>query len=147
LELRSFVVSKRIAFLLFVLSLNVYSCAQKGAVEHGWTDKNDTQMYSAYLLQHAYNEQGYWGAKAEIRQAETKRVFVVEPERIYHVERFDIFALSDRPEEAMTNSPKAGDVYSPRSPSDRALRFYRQLQSLGELTQPSGFGILLDVGY
>jgi hypothetical protein len=37
----------------------------------------------------------------------------VEPGRIYHVKRFDVFGLSDLPEEAMTDSPKAGDVYSP----------------------------------
>lgn len=65
------------------------------------------------MLQVAYNEQGYWGAKVEIRQAGTKRVFVVQPGRIYHVERFDVSVLSDLPDEAMTDSPKAGDVYSP----------------------------------
>jgi hypothetical protein len=66
-ELRSFVMSERIAFLLFVLFLSVYSCAQEGTVEHGWTDKNNTEMYAAYMLQNAYNEQGYGGAEVEIR--------------------------------------------------------------------------------
>jgi hypothetical protein len=65
--------SQRIAFLLFALSLSVYSCAEEGAVEHGWTDKNSAEMYAAYRLQHSYNEQGYWGAKVEIRQSGTKR--------------------------------------------------------------------------
>jgi hypothetical protein len=88
-------------------------CAQEGTVEHGWTDKNNTEMYAAYMLRGAYYEQGYLGAKVEIRQAGTKRVFVVQPGRIYHVERFDVSGLSDLPEEAMTDSPKAGDVYSP----------------------------------
>jgi hypothetical protein len=105
--------SKRIAFLLFVLSLSVYSCAQEGAVEHGWTDKNNTEMYAAYMLQHSYNEQGYWGARVETRQSGTKQVFVVEPGRIYHVERFDVSGLSGLPEDTMKDSPKAGDVYSP----------------------------------
>jgi hypothetical protein len=104
---------ERIAFLLIVLSLSVYACAQEGTVEHGWTDKNNAEMYAAYMLQNAYNEQGYWGARVEIRQAGTKRVFVVQPGRIYHVERFDVSELSDLPEEAMTDSPKTGDVYSP----------------------------------
>jgi hypothetical protein len=104
---------ERIAFLLIVLSLCVYVCAQEGTVEHGWTDKNNTEMYAAYMLQNAYYEQGYWESKVEIRQAGTKRVFVVQPGRIYHVERFDVSGLSDLPEEAMTDSPKAGDVYSP----------------------------------
>jgi hypothetical protein len=103
----------RIAFLLIVLSLSVCACAQEGNVEHGWTDKNNTEMYAAYMLQVAYNEQGYWGAKVEVRQAGTKRVFVVQPGRIYHVDRFHVSGLSDLPEEAMTDSPKAGDVYSP----------------------------------
>ena len=103
----------RIAFLLIVLFLSVYACAQEGTVEHGWTDKNNTEMYAAYMLQGAYYEQGYLGAKVEIRQAGTKRVFVVQPGRIYHVGRFDLSGLGDLPEEAMTDSPKAGDVYSP----------------------------------
>ena len=80
--------SQRIGFLLIVLSLSVYSCAQQGSVEHGWTDKNNPEMYAAYMLRNAYYEQGYWEAKVEIRQTGTKRVFVVEPGRIYHVKRF-----------------------------------------------------------
>jgi len=104
---------ERIVLLFTVLSLSVYACAQEGTVEHGWTGKNNAEMYAAYMLQVAYNEQGYWGAKVEIRQAGTQRVFVVQPGRIYHVERFDVSVLSDLPEEAMTDSPKAGDVYSP----------------------------------
>jgi outer membrane protein assembly factor BamA len=105
--------SGRIAFLLFTLSLSVYSCAQEGADERGWTDKNNTEMYAAYMLQHSYNEQGYWGAKVETRQSGTKRVFVVEPGRIYHVKHFDVSGLSGLPEDAMKDSPRAGDLYSP----------------------------------
>ena len=111
--IEEFVMRERIAFLLIVLSLSVCAFAQEGTVEHGWTDKNNTQMYAAYLLQHAYYEQGYWESKVEIRQAGTKRIFVVQPGRIYHVERFDVSMLSDLPQESMTDSPKAGDVYSP----------------------------------
>lgn len=104
---------EQMVFLLIVLSLSLYACAQEGNVEHGWTDKNNTEMYAAYMLQVAYNEQGYWGAKVEVRQAGTKRVFVVQSGRIYHVGRFDVSKLNDLPERAMTDSPKAGDVYSP----------------------------------
>jgi hypothetical protein len=43
----------RIALLLIVLSVSVYACAQEGTVEHGWTDKNNTEMYAAYMLQNA----------------------------------------------------------------------------------------------
>jgi hypothetical protein len=80
-------------------------CAQEVTVERGWTDKNNTEMYAAYMLQNAYSEQGYWEAKVEIRQVGTKRVFVVEPGRIYQVKRFDVAGLSDLPAEAMTDSP------------------------------------------
>ena len=104
---------ERISLLLIVLPLSVYVCAQEGTIEHGWTDKNNTEMYAAYLLQHAYYEHGYWESKVEIRQAGAKRIFVVQPGRIYRVERFDVSGLSDLPEAAMTDSPKAGDLYSP----------------------------------
>lgn len=104
---------ERIAFLLIVLSSSACAFAQEGTVERGWTDKNNTEMYAAYMLQNAYYEQGYWGAKVEVRQAGTKRVFAVEPGPIYHVGRFDVSRLSDLPEEATAESPKPGDVYSP----------------------------------
>jgi hypothetical protein len=118
-------------WFLLVLSLPLLAqqehqlCAQQGTVEHGWTDKNNSEMYAAYMLQVAYNGQGYWGAKVEIRQAGTKRVFVVQPGRIYHVERFHVSGLSDLPEEAMTDSPKAGDVCSP----DRVREWIATLKS------------------
>jgi hypothetical protein len=38
---------------------------------------------------------------------------VVQPGRINHLKRFDVSGLSDLSAEAMTDSPKAGDVYSP----------------------------------
>jgi hypothetical protein len=106
-------------WFLLVLSLPLFAqqehqlSAQEGTVEHGWTDKNNTEMYAAYMLRNAYYGQGYWGAKVEIRQAGTERVFVVEPGRIYHVARFNVSGLGDLPDGAMTDSPKAGDVYSP----------------------------------
>ena len=34
-EIEEFVMRERIAFLLIVLSLSVYACAQEGTVEHG----------------------------------------------------------------------------------------------------------------
>jgi hypothetical protein len=76
-EIEEFVMRERIAFLLIVLSLSVYACAQEGTVEHGWTDKNNTEMYAAYMLQNTYGEQGYCETKVEIKQAGTKRVFLV----------------------------------------------------------------------
>jgi hypothetical protein len=43
-EIEEFVMRERIEFLLIVLSLSLYACAQEGTVEHGWTDKNNTEM-------------------------------------------------------------------------------------------------------
>jgi hypothetical protein len=53
------VMRERITSLLIVLSLSVYMCAQEGTVEHGWTDKNNAEMYADYMLRIAYYEQGY----------------------------------------------------------------------------------------
>jgi hypothetical protein len=50
-------------------------------------------MYAAYMLQNAYHGQGYGETKVEIKQAGTKRVFLGQPERIYHVERFYVGSL------------------------------------------------------
>jgi hypothetical protein len=55
---------QRIASLIIVLSLGAYACAQEGTLEHGWTDKNNTEMYAAYMLQVAYNEQGIGGQRS-----------------------------------------------------------------------------------
>ncbi len=130
--------SQRIGFLLIVLSLSVYSCAQEGTVEHGWTDKNNAEMYAAYMLRNVYYEQGYWEAKVEIRQTGTKRVFVVEPGRIYHVKRFDVSGLNGLPEEAMADSPKAGDVYSP----DRVNEWIAAVEK--RYVQRANWGVRLD---
>jgi hypothetical protein len=43
-----------------------------------------------------------------IRQSGNKRVFVVQPALIYHIERSDVSGVRDLPEEAMTDSPKTG---------------------------------------
>ena len=39
--------SERVMLLLIVLSLGMSVGAQEGTVEHGWTDKNNTEMYAA----------------------------------------------------------------------------------------------------
>lgn len=105
----------RIAFLLFALSLSACLHAQQGRpLERGWTDKNNSERYAAYMLQMAYNEQGYWGVKVDIRQVGTRRIFAVEPGLLYHVEQVDVSGLSDLPmEEVMAGCPKPGEVYSP----------------------------------
>jgi hypothetical protein len=62
--------TERIAFSLFVLSLSVYLCAQEGTVERHWTDKNNTEMYAAYMVQNAYNEQGIGAQRLKLGRSE-----------------------------------------------------------------------------
>jgi hypothetical protein len=47
-----------------------------------WTDKNNTEQYAAYLLKTTYDQQGYCGARVEIKQDGSKRLFIVEPASI-----------------------------------------------------------------
>jgi hypothetical protein len=44
-----------------------------------WTDQNNTEQYAAYLLETTYYQQGYCGARVEIKQDGSKRLFIVEP--------------------------------------------------------------------
>jgi hypothetical protein len=49
-RVEDFVVSERIAFLLFVLPLSVYSFAQEGTVAHRWTEVRTTLGCRAELI-------------------------------------------------------------------------------------------------
>jgi outer membrane protein assembly factor BamA len=113
----------RIVLLLFAMYLSVCLYAQDGRpIERGWTDKNNTERYAAYMLQIAYNDQGYWGVKVEIRQLGTERIFAVEPGPLYHVKQVDVSGLSDLPvQEVMAGCPRPGDVYSPDRMNDWIL--------------------------
>jgi outer membrane protein assembly factor BamA len=78
-----------------------------------WTDKNNTERYAAYLLSAAYAEHGYYGAKVEIKQAGTKRLFIVDPGQIFHVKEVLVTGLQTFPEDKIVqDAPKSGDVYS-----------------------------------
>lgn len=50
MRVEDFVVSERIAFLLFVLPLSVYSFAQEGTVAHRWTEVRTTLGCRAELI-------------------------------------------------------------------------------------------------
>ena len=78
-----------------------------------WTDKNNTENYAAYLISVAYAEHGYWGAKVEVKQSGTKRLFIVDPGELFRVKEVVI----NGPEEVQESknagdAPKPGDIYS-----------------------------------
>ena len=68
------------AFLLLSLFCTALLLPQEWqSTDNRWTDKNNTEQYAAYLLSVAYGEHGYYGAKVEIKQTGTKRLFIVNP--------------------------------------------------------------------
>ena len=78
-----------------------------------WTDKNNTEKYAAYLLSAAYAEHGYYGAKVEIKQTGTKRLFIVDPGQIFRVKEVLVSGLQTFPEHKIVqDAPKPGDIYS-----------------------------------
>jgi hypothetical protein len=99
-------------FLLLSLSYGALLLPQKWqSTERRWTDKNNTEQYAAYLLSTAYAEHGYIGAKVEIKQAGTKRLFIVDPGQIFQIK--EVVGLQSFPvERIVQDAPKPGDVYS-----------------------------------
>ena len=55
------------------------------ATENKSTDKNNTEQEAAYLLQTTYYQQGYCGAKVEVKQDGSKRLFIVDQGEPFHV--------------------------------------------------------------
>jgi outer membrane protein assembly factor BamA len=79
-----------------------------------WTDKNNTEQYAAYLLKTTYYQRGYCGARVEIKQDGFKRLFIVEPGGVFHLNDVVVTGLRDFPtHKLMQDSPKSGDVFSP----------------------------------
>jgi hypothetical protein len=102
------------AFLLFSLFCGALLLPQEWqATDSRWTDKNNTEQYAAYLLSGAYAEAGYLGAKIEIKQAGTKRLFIVDPGQIFHVREVLVTGLHTFPEaKIVQDAPRPGDIYS-----------------------------------
>jgi hypothetical protein len=119
---------RRIAVAIFTLSISVHSYAHRDP-EQRWTDKNNAEQYAAYMIQIAYYERGYMGARVQVRDDGATKVFEVEPGRIYHIKAMQILGRNDLPAEAMSTAPTVGDVYSDARVSDwiatinRALRW------------------------
>ena len=100
--------------LLFVLLCSPLLIPQewKRADDTRWTDKNNTEQYARYLIHAAYADHGYIGAKVEIQQSGTKRLFIVDPGEIFHVKEIVFSGLENFPKDKLLeNAPKPGDVY------------------------------------
>jgi len=81
--------------------------------ENKWTDKNNTEQSAAYLVRMTYYQQGYCGAKVEIRQDGSRRLFIVDPREIFHLNRLTIIGVRSFPADKLIQSgPKSGDVFS-----------------------------------
>ena len=102
---------RRIALAILTLSISVHCYAQRDP-ERTETDKNYVEKYAAYMIQVAYYERGYMGVKIQVRDDGARKVFEVDPGRIYHIKVLQIMGRNDLPAEAMSTAPAAGDVYS-----------------------------------
>jgi hypothetical protein len=79
------------------------------STDNRWTEKNNTEHYAAYLLSMAYREHGYYGAKVEIKQEGTKRLFTVEPGQLFHVKEVLVTGLQTFAEDKiLRDAPKPG---------------------------------------
>jgi outer membrane protein assembly factor BamA len=90
-------------------------------------DDYATEQYAAYLLRTTYYQQGYRGAKVEIKQDGTKRLFIVEPGEVFHLNDVAVSGLRSFPQnKLMQGGPKPGDVFSPTRINDWVERVSRE---------------------
>lgn len=96
-----------------VLLISGLSMFAQETTTPGWTDKNNAQMYAAYMVRVAYYELGYMGARVNVERKGAKQVFVVDRGPVYQLKEI---AISGLPEidvrTVMHDAPKPGDVYS-----------------------------------
>ena len=102
---------RRIALAIFAFSISVHCYAQHNPERRG-TDKNNAEQYAAYMIQIAHYERGYLGARAQVRDDGVRKIFEVDPGRIYHIKAMQILGRNDLPAEAMSTAPTVGDAYS-----------------------------------
>ena len=102
---------RRIALAIFTLSISVHCYAQRDP-ERRWTDKNNAEQYAVYMIQIAYYERGYMGVRVQVRDDGARKIFEVDPGRIYHIKAMQSLGQNDLPAEAMSTAPTVGDVYS-----------------------------------
>ncbi len=139
----------RKTILFFLLSLSCCGAllvAQEWqATEEAWTDKNNTEKYAAYLLSSAYAEHGYYGAKVEIKRSGEKRLFVVDPGRIYHVKEVIITGPPEVQGSARSqDAPKPGDTFSDALTNEWIQALRKMYEGPNSAFTMSSWGAALD---
>ena len=96
------------------IALVCVSCIVLGQDQRsGWTDKNNWQMYAAYILRGTYGERGYLSAKVDVKRRGEEDVFVVKPGPVFKFKEVKIVGLPENlVQQIMKDAPKAGEVYS-----------------------------------
>jgi outer membrane protein assembly factor BamA len=124
--------SKRtVTILSFTLLCGSFLLAQEWqAIDRRlWNDKNNVENYAAYLIQVAYGEHGYCGAKIEVKQSGAQRLFVVDPGPLFHLKEVVI----DGPQAVQgiqntNDTPNPGDVYSQASINEWTEKLVKQYE-------------------
>jgi outer membrane protein assembly factor BamA len=95
------------------IALLCVSCIVAQDQRSGWTDKNNSPMYAAYMLQTTYYERGYMSAKVDVKQSGDDDVFVVHPGPVFHFKDIKIVGLPEYlAQQVMQDAPQTGEVYS-----------------------------------
>jgi outer membrane protein assembly factor BamA len=114
--------NRKIAFYLpltFLCGALLWAQNWRPTDSNNWTDKNNTEQYTAYLLKTTYYQQGFCGARVEIKKDGSKRLFIVEPGEVFHLNDVVITGLRVFPaHKLMQDGPKSGDVFSPTRIND-----------------------------
>jgi outer membrane protein assembly factor BamA len=96
------------------IALVCVSCIVLGQNQRsGWTDKNNRQMYAAYMLRTTYYERGYMSADVNVERSGGQDVFVVNPGPVFHFKDVKIVGLPENiAQQVMKDAPNTGEVYS-----------------------------------
>jgi outer membrane protein assembly factor BamA len=98
---------------IVVLLISGSSLLAQETATSGWTDKNNAEMYAAYMMRVAYYELGYMGTRVNVEQQGAKKVFVVDRGPVYHLKAIAISGLLESDiSTVIQDAPKPGEVYS-----------------------------------
>jgi len=115
--------------------------------ENKWTDKNNTENAAAYLLRMTYYQQGYCGAKVEIKQDGSRRLFIVDPGELFHLNDLAVIGLRTFPaDKLMQGSPKSSDVFSPARINEWVEQIRKKYGGKTGPLQHVNFELSLDYG-
>jgi outer membrane protein assembly factor BamA len=111
----------------------------------GWTDKNNGQMYAAYMLRTTYYERGYMSAQVDVKRSGEEDVFVVNPGPVFHFKDVKIVGLPENLVQQVTkDAPKAGEVYSAGRVSDWIEQAVKQIETARVAQEFAGEEVRLD---